>query len=73
MAAIAHALEVIQGDREIVLYSDLAWVCNALTEFLPFWYTHQYRSSDGSPLKHAMLLKYIVTLVQNWRIIPEFE
>ncbi|XP_072255088.1 protein NYNRIN-like [Pyxicephalus adspersus] len=70
MAAIAHALEVTPEDQEIVLYSDSAWVCNALTEFLPFWHTHQYITSDGSPLKHARLLKYIVKLVQKRQIRP---
>ncbi|XP_073459965.1 protein NYNRIN-like [Aquarana catesbeiana] len=70
MAAIAHALELMKGDQEIVLYSDSAWVCNALTEFLPFWHTHQYMSSDGSPLKHASLLKYIVSLVQKLPVKP---
>ena len=65
MAAIAHALEMMKGDQEIVLYTDSAWVCKALTEFLPFGHAHQYMSSDGSPRKHVFLVKYIVTLVQK--------
>ncbi|KAM4696090.1 protein NYNRIN-like [Rhinophrynus dorsalis] len=70
LAAIAHALEILKDKNEIVLYSDSAWVCNSLTEFLPFWHTHQYSASDGTPLKYASLLKYIVSLVQTLPYTP---
>uniref|UniRef100_H3BBN4 Gypsy retrotransposon integrase-like protein 1 n=1 Tax=Latimeria chalumnae TaxID=7897 RepID=H3BBN4_LATCH len=62
LAAVAYVLEIIPKTKHICIFTDSAWVANALTDWLNWWQKNGFVSSDGKPIVYAPLLNYVCEL-----------
>ena len=54
MAAI-RGLEAVEGNSEVVLYTDSQYVCKGITEWITNWKLKGWKTASGKPVKNSEL------------------
>lgn len=67
--AAISALRALKEPCEVELYSDSAYLCNAINEdWLTFWQTHSWRTANKKDVKNVDLWEELIKLMQTHKI-----
>ena len=67
--AAISALRLLKEPCQVELYSDSAYLCNAINEeWLPYWKTHNWRTLSKKDVKNVDLWEELVKLIDTHKI-----
>ncbi len=67
--AAISALRLLKEPCEVELYSDSAYLCNAINEeWLPYWKTHNWRTLSKKDVKNVDLWEELAKLIDTHKI-----
>lgn len=68
LTAAIRALESLNRPSLVRLHTDSTYVRNGITNWLPSWQRHGWRTSDRKPVKNAELWQRLAAAVERHRV-----